>query len=107
MSKKIRILGKEVSVIYVEPTRFDKGTYGEADVRGCKIWLSTEGTKETKTVTLLHEILHFLSDDLVIELDEEQIQRIAQGFFLVMQENGIEITKILRGVENGKRAKRV
>jgi hypothetical protein len=101
---KIKINGKEVELIFVEPTRFDRGTYGEADVRGCKIWISTEGTLKSKTVTLLHEILHFLADDWIIELDEDQIQRLAQAIFLVLQENGIDLTKLLRGGQNGKRA---
>lgn len=103
-SLKLKILGKSVDVNFVEPTRFDKGTYGEADTRGCKIWLSTEGTKESRAITLLHEIIHFICDDFMVELDESQIQPLAQALFIVMQENGIDLLKLLRGGQNGKRA---
>ena len=98
---KLKILGKNVDVNFVEPTRFDKGTYGEADTRGCKIWLSTEGTKESKTITLLHEIIHFICDDFMVELDESQIQPLAQALFIVMQENGIDLTRLLSGLKRG------
>jgi hypothetical protein len=100
-SFKLKILGKNVDVYFVEPTRFDKGTYGEADTRGCKIWLSTEGTKESKTITLLHEIIHFVCDDFMVELDESQIQPLAQALFIVMQENGIDLTKLFGGTRRG------
>jgi hypothetical protein len=100
-SFKLKILGKNVDVNFVEPTRFDKGTYGEADTRGCKIWLSTEGTKESKAITLLHEIIHFVCDDFMVDLDESQIQPLAQALFIVMQENGIDLTRLVGGTRRG------
>ena len=44
---------------------------------------------ESKSRTLLHEIIHILDDDLDLDLTEQTIRRLTSGLYQVLKDNSL------------------
>lgn len=97
---KIWVFGKPVQVEEVDMNYFNDESaskYGAVDCREGKIWVANNQLAENKLETLIHEVIHIFCDEMKIELEEQQIQQLALGFFLLCKENDINIKKLMRG----------
>ena len=84
LPKTIRILGYTYTIY-----RFDDGDLqsGFHDAKRLLIGLHVDLLPQSEQVTILHEVLEAISLQLHLNLSEEQIHAISQGYFQVMQDN--------------------
>jgi hypothetical protein len=61
--------------------------FGEMKAMTSVITINADITEEQKQQTLLHEIMHVISNELALELEEAQVQRLANGFYNVLKSN--------------------
>lgn len=89
--EKIRIAGVDHEVRYEE--RLNNGTtlaYGHIDYDKALIRLAPNlQSEQGEQQTLLHEILHGIAKhfDLEIESDEDTIDKLARGLYMVIKDN--------------------
>ena len=93
LQKSIRILGKDYEVEYCD---LRKEKESSASSRGyvCTgeqiIRIDNHNSKrQTQEETLLHEIIHALSDALGADLDEKQVNLMGAGLYQVINDNGL------------------
>lgn len=88
LPKKLRILGRDVSVSLVaKGPMLASSEYGEADLDSGEIRIGDWLCESHARSTLLHEIVHFIDDDLELGMTEEQVGGLAQGLFQVLRDN--------------------
>ena len=89
--EKVRIAGMDYAVKYEE--RLNNGVqlaYGHIDYEKKLIRIDSElGEYQGKCQTLLHEIMHGVAKhfDLEIEADEDTIDKLAKGLYMVIADN--------------------
>jgi hypothetical protein len=86
MITEIKYLGRKIEVEYfkqVEPN----GYLGSCNNLKMKINLLEHKNKEEREATLLHELLHIISGDFELELNEKQICALANTLYSVIKEN--------------------
>ena len=88
--ERIKIISKRFSVHYVEAgdggleTEDNKGM---CDSLNQDIWIE-EGLKfDTQKETVLHEVLHAISDEMALDLSEAQVDGGAKGILAVLMDN--------------------
>ena len=74
--KKIKILGKDYKVEYVDANALG-GAYGDCCTKQAYIRINKETTKQHQEDTLLHEVIHIISEEVDLELTEPQTRRLA------------------------------
>ena len=74
----VSILGMRYNVSY-ETSEQMKGELGMCTPWKLDIRINKEAPDPQKEETLLHEALHCISDELVLDLGEDTIQRLAAG----------------------------
>lgn len=67
--------------------------YGQIDYDKYVINLNENYSNDQNTVTLIHEVLHGISDMYQLKLEEETILVLADTLFTVLKDNEIELTK--------------
>lgn len=77
---KKTILGKEYTIRYV-PSLDMSGDMGDCCRTKATIRISKDISKEQQDDTLIHEVLHILSDELVLNLPEETVGRLAVALY--------------------------
>lgn len=82
--KAVNILGKKYKVIMEEPK---DGDYGECNYRHTTIKVSPKQSADSQADTLLHEILHAISEELQYPLQEKQVRLTATALMSVMRAN--------------------
>jgi hypothetical protein len=45
---------------------------------------------------VLHEALHLISDELVLGLDEDTINRLESGLYCFLSESGVDLLPLIR-----------
>jgi len=80
--KAIQILGKTYKIEYVDNKTLG-GNYGDCNTTKAYIRINKEITKQQQEDTLLHEVLHIISDELNIELGEKQVQILATALYSI------------------------
>ena len=97
---KIKILYKEYTVEH-EPNLHDQGgdLYGQIDYMIEKIYLNPNSSEEQQKATLIHEIVHGLSDMYGIGLKEKQVEKLGNAFYMLIRDNpGVFIEGEKKGV---------
>ena len=74
----ITILGKTYSIEYVDELH-SAGTMGAANRNHQTIIICKDNHEEQQNDTLLHEVIHMISRELMMDLDEQTIARLAVG----------------------------
>lgn len=83
----VRLLAHDFRVIVESPTHWSSGGMGRACLMEQTIRLNNIMPNDVRHSTLLHEIVHLISDLTSIELSEIQTDVIAQGLFTFMKDN--------------------
>lgn len=82
----VRVLGKPIAV--VRKRAASNTSWGEWEDKKRRITVYYNGVWEDFYETLQHEIIHAISDELVLDLKEEQVRRLSAVLFAVYMENG-------------------
>ena len=91
--RKLRILGMDYRVD-VSPRNVDaQNLRGQCNVEDCLIYITGEGDQQVMRETLVHEVLHAISERLNIGLDEEKVRNLSVGLDAVMADNGGRLWK--------------
>lgn len=77
--KQLRILGRPYSIIEKEAHYQDDPMMGRCNTITAQIILRKDLENFGKRQTLLHEIVHAIGDELVLDLTEKQVAAIAIG----------------------------
>jgi len=86
---KVKIGGLVYDVLF-ESKLFDADNtrlYGQIDYNMLTIKLEKDYCKQKQEVTLWHEIVHGIAVEYGVELEEEDIDRIAGGIYQVIKDN--------------------
>lgn len=84
----MKILGKNIKVILNE-MGVRETLYGSNDSMYLTIYINKNLPTQEKEETLLHEILHHISNSMEIGLNEKQVSRLSACLYSVFRENGI------------------
>lgn len=90
---KVRILGKEYSVVYV-PKEELPNDHGECFDEALLIKVRKDIAKENQKDTLLHEIIHAIDTAMDIEMSERQVRTVATGLLAVFLENPLLVEEL-------------
>lgn len=106
MLEKIKIGWKSYNIEYTEPNdNLVEGAicYGRIDYDKQKIYLNHNYAKHQQKATLIHEVLHGISDMYCINtLNEDTVTRLAEALYTLLIDNNLEIVKRKKEVENMK-----
>lgn len=86
----VKVGGKSFEVEFVDNWEKDgensDGAMGQVFQRELKIKINSNWDKWNKE-TLLHEIVHVISDDRGLKLAEKQVEQFTNGLYQVMKDN--------------------
>jgi len=82
---KLRILGKVWTVKQARPVLGDDS--GESDFDRCLIVHTVNECEQQRRDTLLHEIIHAVSDSIKLKLKEKQVHALACALLAVLRDN--------------------
>ncbi len=84
----VKIGWKNYDVRYAEE-RLNSGNelFGQIDYQTCKITLREHNTQEQNECTLIHEILHGVSEMYGLNMEEEQVERLANALYTLLVDN--------------------
>ena len=88
--KTTKILGVPYKVSTIKQPELGSKSWGEIDHINQTIAVLDIG-QEAKEKTFLHEIIHGIDLCIGIDLDETQVERMAQGLYVWLSENGLKI----------------
>jgi Zn-dependent peptidase ImmA (M78 family) len=90
LPKKLKILGRPFIVEYKDFEKLVQHNGMSGNCTGHKqlIQIDSSNPRERQENTLLHEIIHLISDDLSLEFSEETVKRITTGLYQVLNDNG-------------------
>ncbi len=74
----IEILGKKYKIVETNDEHL-AGNYGASSLKNQVITLNKSISAEQRQDTLIHEIIHVISNELALELDEPTTRRLAVG----------------------------
>ena len=83
----MKILGIEYQIVEFENNARNDTAMGRGDSKTATIHLCKDMNEEVKRTTLLHEIIHQISDKLGLELTEHQVCGLESGLFPFFKEN--------------------
>lgn len=83
--REIKIGAYNYKVVYAPNLVYDHKLLGQALAEKQLIRIEPDTTPQTKEVTLWHEIVHSINDVYGCELDENNIDRIAQGITAILK----------------------
>lgn len=87
MQDIIKIISHEVELIKNSPGNWSQGGLGRADIKEGQILLNIEQSEDSLRSTLIHEVTHYISDLLSLELSEQQVDGVAMGMFTFLKDN--------------------
>jgi Zn-dependent peptidase ImmA (M78 family) len=82
---EVKILGKKIKILLIDK----KNLQGLCDSTKNEISINKNLPTENKEETLLHEIIHNISDNVAIGLTEEQTQALGSCLYSVLKDNDI------------------
>lgn len=89
--QKIKIGAYDYRVVYTPDLVYDYKLLGQSLADKQLIKIEPNTTQQTNDVTLGHEIIHAISEIYNCDLDEKNIDRLAQGWIAVLRDSfGIE-----------------
>jgi hypothetical protein len=89
--KQIKILGLDFDVEYCKfDDRLQLNQFtGNCINRKQKIQVDTDSHIEHQKVTLLHEIIHIISDNLSLDFDEKTVKCLSVALYQVFKDNDL------------------
>jgi len=87
MSRTVKLLDLEFTVIDDDGSGWAAGAMGRADLKNSKIHICSEMEKGMKDSVLLHEVLHIIADIQGVEMSEQDTSCIASGFYSLIVSN--------------------
>ena len=84
--KSVSVLGKTYTVKHKTPPGRRKH-YGSCESRHTTLYVSPKQSKCNKSDTLLHEILHAVSEEMQLGLKEHQVRLGATALYAVLRDN--------------------
>lgn len=98
MLDEIKIGWKNYKIIKTNPKHnlIEGGNdcYGEIDYNKREIYLNyLLNDEEQNKATLIHEVLHGISDMYNLELSEDIVSRLGEALYIVLKDNSIKLTK--------------
>jgi Zn-dependent peptidase ImmA (M78 family) len=90
LPKKLKIAGRTFDVEYFD---FDKSVRGNNMDGNCAhnkqhIQIDSTNHRQHQESTLLHEIIHLVSNSMNMDLKEEQVAQLETGLYQVLNDNG-------------------
>ena len=61
--------------------------YGQIHYLPEKIILNSEGSEDQKKATLIHECIHGLNEMYLIDLKEEQVEKLGNALYMLINDN--------------------
>lgn len=94
----IKIGWKEYIINIVRPSQVLKTEsdecYGEINYDELVINIRATDKEEQQEATLIHEVLHGVSEMYGLEMNEETVTRLANALYTVLKDNGLKIEKV-------------
>ncbi|MCE5190274.1 MAG: hypothetical protein LLG08_00585 [Actinomycetia bacterium] len=87
------IQGKTYELAWVDHI---DGGLGEKNHDMLRIIFERGRPAERTIATVLHEALHLISDELVLALDEDTINRLESGLYCFLSESGVDMLPLIR-----------
>lgn len=87
----IKIGYKVYRIEECEPKLTIEDYYGTIEYNDEKIYLRNSNSEEQNEQTLLHEVLHGVSEFYLLGMDEKQVTLLANALFTVLKDNNLEI----------------
>ncbi|MDD5304504.1 MAG: hypothetical protein PHS14_15515 [Elusimicrobia bacterium] len=91
--QQLVIQGKGYELAWVDHL---DGGLGEKDHDMLRITLERGRPAERTIATVLHEALHLISDEFVLALDEDTINRLESGLYCFLSESGVDLLPLIR-----------
>ena len=87
--ERIKIISKRFSIAYVPEGEGDltEDKMGLCDTLHQQIWIEEGLEYDTQKETVLHEVLHAISDEMGLELTEAQVSGGVKGILAVLIDN--------------------
>jgi Zn-dependent peptidase ImmA (M78 family) len=84
----VKIGWKRYNIRFAEE-RLNSGNelFGQIDYQTCTITLRGRNTQEQDECTLIHEILHGVSEMYGLNMEEEQVERLANALYTFLVDN--------------------
>ena len=91
--KQIKLAGHWWKIRYDKGLTKRHGKYGQCDYENLVIYIEPSITDTLKSHTLVHEIVHAISDQFVYAnaLSEETVSQLAVGFWVMLSDLDIEL----------------
>ena len=88
--KSIKVLGKTYSITEFEGDEAEHDeTAGKFSWQRGRIWIRKKQTADAKLDCFIHELLHILTTDMFLPLEEGDVSRLAAGLAAILLENKI------------------
>lgn len=85
---KIKVLYKEYTVEETANLHDNGGDlYGQIHYLPEKIFLNVDAKEEQKKSTLLHELIHAMDEIYSIGLEEKQVEKLGNAFYMLQKDN--------------------
>lgn len=98
----MRVGAQEVKIGHI-PTEDTSGDMGRWDWNTGELLLNKNLSSETYSLTLLHEVLHVISDIYGLDLKESTVRVLEQGLGAWIQDNPAIVQDMINGIR-GERA---
>ena len=87
--ERVKVISKRFTIHYVpEGTgELSEEKMGLCDTFHQNIWVQDDLKEDTQRETLVHEVLHAISDEMRLELTEQQVAGAAIGILAVLMDN--------------------
>jgi len=85
--KTLKIMGVQYQINFVDDNTRTDCAMGRMDSKAAIININKSMPEDNQRVTLLHEVMHCLSEMLNLELTEKRIAGLSTGIFEVMEIN--------------------
>jgi len=86
MIKKLKYLGREIKVEYYK-NHSNNVTMGVADTLTDTISLMADLPPDKRLETLFHELIHFVSEDFDLNLNESQVCTLSTVLYGIIKDN--------------------
>ncbi len=83
----IKILSHDVKFTKSSPGIWAEGGMGRAAIKYGEILIDPEQAPDSLKSTIIHEVTHYISDLLSLDLSEQQVDGISIGMFTFLNDN--------------------
>jgi len=91
----LKLLSHEIQVVIEDPGDWAEGSMGRANLMQQKVHINSSMPKDARDSTLIHELVHLISDMNSLELTEIHVDVISTGFFSFLRDNSELVYSLL------------